>query len=262
MNYSMNRLLVLFAVVLMVASVAAVAVPFTAAAMGGAPGPNPKDCRDGVDNDGDGLADMDDPGCRNKGDKSELNPEIECDDGLDNDGDGDIDSMDKGCESPTDDEEFTEDLEICFMHIEKVALSAAMDTKTVSWTPAHTCLGDIDGCHLERVSVERRYITTGAGAGEGFVRLEVPGASGTDYYISYANDVEKHPDYEANLNIVPKAMVCDDIIGEVPGSAEAGACNFGSDGPTSETYNITLHAGKNVITDVFAIEYAWCWPAK
>jgi len=50
------------------------------------------DCKDGVDNDGDGLSDFpDDPGCYAAEDLSELNPAIECDDGLDNDLDTKID---------------------------------------------------------------------------------------------------------------------------------------------------------------------------
>ena len=63
-------------------------------------------CKDGSDNDGDGLTDWpDDPGCSNRNDASELNPNIECDDGVDNDGDDDIDYNDGGCSGPTDDDE-------------------------------------------------------------------------------------------------------------------------------------------------------------
>jgi arylsulfatase A-like enzyme len=45
-------------------------------------------CDDGVDNDGDGLADAADPGC---GGPSGVLENPQCDDGLDNDGDGGID---------------------------------------------------------------------------------------------------------------------------------------------------------------------------
>lgn len=63
-------------------------------------------CRDTVDNDGDGYIDWpDDPGCANKNDDSELNPNIECDDGADNDGDDAIDYNDGGCSGPTDNDE-------------------------------------------------------------------------------------------------------------------------------------------------------------
>ncbi len=64
-----------------------------------------KACADGIDNDGDGYTDLDDPGCSSKKDTSELNPEIECDDGTDNDGDGYTDSADTGCTGPTDTDE-------------------------------------------------------------------------------------------------------------------------------------------------------------
>jgi len=53
-------------------------------------------CRDGLDNDGDGLVDFpDDPGCREATSQTES---PECDDGLDNDGNGKIDFPDDpGC---------------------------------------------------------------------------------------------------------------------------------------------------------------------
>jgi len=47
------------------------------------------DCRDTLDNDGDGLIDLADPGCVNPEDEDEADPEEapECADGVDNDGD-------------------------------------------------------------------------------------------------------------------------------------------------------------------------------
>ena len=62
-------------------------------------------CKDGQDNDGDGLIDLNDPGCADKNDQSELNLNIECDDGTDNDGDSATDMSDTGCSSSTDDDE-------------------------------------------------------------------------------------------------------------------------------------------------------------
>lgn len=58
-------------------------------------------CNDGVDNDGDGLADFPaDPHCTAKGDRSET---PDCADGLDNDADGALDfPADPKCESATD----------------------------------------------------------------------------------------------------------------------------------------------------------------
>ena len=64
-----------------------------------------KACSDGNDNDGDGYIDLNDPGCANKNDDSELDPNVECDDGVDNDGDNAIDYNDGGCSGPTDTDE-------------------------------------------------------------------------------------------------------------------------------------------------------------
>jgi formylglycine-generating enzyme required for sulfatase activity len=51
-------------------------------------------CDDGVDNDGDGLVDLNDPGCPASGATPENPP---CDDGVDNDGDGFVDFADPQC---------------------------------------------------------------------------------------------------------------------------------------------------------------------
>lgn len=51
----------------------------------------PTECSDGLDNDGDGLADAADPGCDAAGDISENSALLVCDDGLDDDGDGGFD---------------------------------------------------------------------------------------------------------------------------------------------------------------------------
>ncbi|MCO6429902.1 MAG: DUF11 domain-containing protein [Deltaproteobacteria bacterium] len=65
-----------------------------------------KQCSDGIDNDGDGWIDLDDPGCTSPNDDDEFNKVPQCKDGKDNDGDGWIDLDDPGCSSPNDDDEF------------------------------------------------------------------------------------------------------------------------------------------------------------
>jgi hypothetical protein len=73
----------------------------------------PASCGDGIDNDGDGLADFpNDPGCADALDASERSPALVCDDGLDNDGDGLVDfPADPGCSSPLDTTETPADLD-------------------------------------------------------------------------------------------------------------------------------------------------------
>jgi len=67
-----------------------------------APAPEPA-CRDGLDNDGDGLRDYpSDPGCASPDSPSES---PECSDGLDNDADGAVDGVDADCSSPFDQSE-------------------------------------------------------------------------------------------------------------------------------------------------------------
>ena len=59
-------------------------------------------CSDGIDNDGDGLVDLADPGCASATDASERNPAVACDNGRDDDGDGLVDfPADPGCASVT-----------------------------------------------------------------------------------------------------------------------------------------------------------------
>jgi len=63
-------------------------------------------CDNGLDDDGDGLADLTDPGCFEALDGSERGIDWFCDDGLDQDGDGLADfPADPGCEDPYDPDE-------------------------------------------------------------------------------------------------------------------------------------------------------------
>ena len=63
-------------------------------------------CSDTVDNDGDGLVDLDDPGCASAADQDETDEVLpQCSDGEDNDADGLIDLQDRGCASTQDDDE-------------------------------------------------------------------------------------------------------------------------------------------------------------
>jgi formylglycine-generating enzyme required for sulfatase activity len=57
-------------------------------------------CADALDNDGDGLVDLGDPGCADASDLDERSPTLPCDDGADNDDDGLVDLDDPGCPNP------------------------------------------------------------------------------------------------------------------------------------------------------------------
>jgi hypothetical protein len=59
-------------------------------------------CADGIDNDGDGLIDVKDPGCSDPSDLAETGSQYGCDNGIDDDFDGQTDSADSGCHSPRD----------------------------------------------------------------------------------------------------------------------------------------------------------------
>jgi serine/threonine-protein kinase len=63
-------------------------------------------CGNGRDDDGDGLTDLDDPGCDDAEDGDEGgDPPPACANGTDDDGDGRIDTNDPGCTSAADDDE-------------------------------------------------------------------------------------------------------------------------------------------------------------
>ncbi len=91
-------------------------------------------CRNGIDDDGDGKVDMADTGCASSNDTSEKqhdpscsnpqdndespNDRKQCNDGVDNDADGKVDMADNGCTSPTDNtERNTVDLSIAFTSV-------------------------------------------------------------------------------------------------------------------------------------------------
>ena len=69
--------------------------------------PLPMLCADGIDNDSDGLVDLNDPGCSSSTDNTESpNPALmQCADSIDNDQDGVTDLADPDCDSSTDNTE-------------------------------------------------------------------------------------------------------------------------------------------------------------
>jgi hypothetical protein len=97
----------LIPVVLVSVACAVLAIGSSAAATSVAP---PKQCSDGIDNDGDGLIDYpQDSGCDSVKDNDESDPPpppaAQCADGTDNDGDGKIDLADPGCVNASDNDE-------------------------------------------------------------------------------------------------------------------------------------------------------------
>jgi hypothetical protein len=62
-------------------------------------------CQDGVDNDGDGAIDLSDFSCAGQQDNDEANPKSQCQNGSDDDGDGLIDANDPGCSNSQDNNE-------------------------------------------------------------------------------------------------------------------------------------------------------------
>lgn len=62
--------------------------------------PTTTQCSDGIDNDGNDLIDLEDPGCLDINDLIEDETALACADGIDNDNDNLIDSNDPGCEEP------------------------------------------------------------------------------------------------------------------------------------------------------------------
>lgn len=96
----MRTLKPMIAAVVLTAAVLGAVAPATAQT----PPPFVDECINGLDDDGDGLVDIDDPACILE--TSEAADPMECEDGVDNDGDGTIDDDDLGCE--TDDDEALE----------------------------------------------------------------------------------------------------------------------------------------------------------
>jgi arylsulfatase A-like enzyme len=81
-------------------------------------------CSNGLDDDGDGLVDRDDPACASLEGTSELSPTLECDDGLDNDGDGLVDRDDPQCLTLSPPREAKPEKKSCGLGAELVALAA------------------------------------------------------------------------------------------------------------------------------------------
>ncbi|RMD82824.1 MAG: hypothetical protein D6815_08175, partial [Candidatus Dadabacteria bacterium] len=109
--------------------------------IGGSPGAaEPSLCSNGVDDDGDGLIDVSDPGCDGPGADTEAPA---CDDGRDNDRDGVVDLADPGCQgsSGTTEQAAWFDPLMCYVGRESQALWERMEaviTDTLGGTGQYT----------------------------------------------------------------------------------------------------------------------------
>ena len=113
-----------------------------------------KECNDRIDNDGDGLIDLNDPGCSSRKDSSELGTN-QCNDGLDNDGDGYIDLEDSECTSSSDNDESPRDF--CNDSDDFNLFARG----TVSGEDDSVSFSNTDFC-LDSITV-REYVCTGKG---------------------------------------------------------------------------------------------------
>jgi uncharacterized repeat protein (TIGR01451 family) len=103
------------------------------------PAPTPQ-CRDGIDNDGDGAVDMNDFSCSSPDDNDETNPKAQCQDGIDNDGDGLVDfPQDPGCQSRQDNDETN-----AASSSSSVSSSATSSSSSTSSAPVPQCRDGID----------------------------------------------------------------------------------------------------------------------
>jgi uncharacterized repeat protein (TIGR01451 family) len=93
-------------------------------------------CRDGIDNDGDGATDTSDFSCGgNPDDNDETNPKAACQDGSDNDGDGLVDfPQDPGCTSKQDNDEWNGPATVTLSKSDGRSTANAGDTLTYTIT--------------------------------------------------------------------------------------------------------------------------------
>ena len=112
----------------------------SAAADGTAGAVEPARCDNGLDDDGDGLVDLADPGC---GDAGHDREDPACNDGVDNDGDGAIDAVDVHCTSAASEAE-TPDAGDSFLCYRTRANEAAPDFDTATVSTSDEFESDVD----------------------------------------------------------------------------------------------------------------------
>jgi hypothetical protein len=120
-------------------------------------------CDNGLDDDGDGLIDLADPGCADVADDSEQEATLACDNGLDDDGDGLIDLLDPGCSDPGDSTEVDVPAGLGLLHVEDCASITNDDPGDPPWTQVTDDDGNFTGCGLDKVGWESAALISDAG---------------------------------------------------------------------------------------------------
>jgi hypothetical protein len=183
-------------------------------------------CADGADNDGDGRADAEDPGCDGPDDGDEADPAEPpaCADGVDNDEDGFIDLDDLGCATAGGDSE----AQVC----------AARDAVDLTDTGSAV----LDTAALADADVSLACGGIGAGDAVFVYRVKEADAGGT-LVASVANDGTA-----IDGAVVSVRRVCDEPGTEI-------ACAYGADGTvtvpdarTGEYYIVVDGVGDPLVT--------------
>ncbi|MCP4873808.1 MAG: hypothetical protein GY898_34400 [Proteobacteria bacterium] len=144
-----------------------------------------EDCEDGIDNDGDGLVDCDDPDCLTFPNCSEI--EFDCGNGLDDDGDGLVDCDDPDC---ANDPECGGDPEICDDGIDNDG-DGRVDCEDADCADFPGCIS-IDGCDPQGELFCGGFVQSDTGDGtnewEDYCDSGFDGFSGPEHVWGYYAD--------------------------------------------------------------------------
>ncbi|MCK5062713.1 MAG: hypothetical protein KAR23_02185, partial [Candidatus Aenigmarchaeota archaeon] len=85
--------------------------------------------------------------------------------------------------------------------------------------------------------------------------------TGSDwYYPFYVEDADLAPDYDSDSQTIGPQTTCDYIYNTSDVTGYSGnTCNLTGLSFNTSTINVTLYSGKYTITDVYDINYTWCW---
>jgi hypothetical protein len=148
----------------------------------------------------------------------------------------------------------------CQENTDAVGYTAAKATNVFTWTPVYNCLGEGIDCQMVNFTVDRRYVRTGSGGLTAYVAIAHP--NGSLYYPSYSSDIDACGYFDSDTNSIPRAWACDEDCpaGGVPDNV--GTCNISYHSFNASSYNVTVSAANKVVSDLFNINYTWCWQAS
>jgi len=130
-----------------------------------------------------------------------------------------------------------------------------------TWTPSYHCLATGIDCQITNITVRYRGILLTEGPQDQMSYLSVKPTTGSNwYYPVYSECVFDDPEYDSGSQTLGMFTKCSHLYNTSDVTGYTGnTCNLTAKDFNTTSYNVTVYSSKLTLTDIFDVNYTWCW---